>query len=78
MSTSNSFEVVTKKLSIPHKFACFWKNGKSCTDLLVLDFNPIIETFDLSGHYCLVHFQARPKPLRTWEFIIQEHKNMSQ
>lgn len=33
---------------------------------LELDFNPIIEQFKLEGHFCLIHWQARPKGHREW------------
>ena len=33
---------------------------------LMLDFIPIIEQFGLSGDFCLIHWQARPKPWRQW------------
>jgi len=33
---------------------------------LELDFNPVIEQFDLSGDFCLIHWQARPKGHRQW------------
>jgi len=33
---------------------------------LELDFNPVIEQFNLKGHFCLIHWQARPKGHREW------------
>jgi hypothetical protein len=33
---------------------------------LKMDFSPIIERFKLSGKYCLLHWQAKPKGLRRW------------
>lgn len=33
---------------------------------LELDFNPVIEQFGLKGHFCLIHWQARPKGHREW------------
>ena len=33
---------------------------------LELDFNPIIDQFNLSGNFCLIHWQARPKGHREW------------
>lgn len=31
-----------------------------------LDFNPIINQFELTGDYYLIHWQARPKGYREW------------
>ena len=31
-----------------------------------LDFNPLIETFNLTGNYILIHWQAMPKGHREW------------
>jgi hypothetical protein len=33
---------------------------------LILDFNPIIEKFNLQGNYQLFHWQAKPKKHREW------------
>lgn len=33
---------------------------------LILNFNPLIERFKLSGNYQLIHWQARPKGSREW------------
>ena len=33
---------------------------------LLLDFNPVIEKFKLTGDYYLIHWQARPKGYREW------------
>jgi hypothetical protein len=33
-------------------------------DILLLDFQPIISHYNLSGNFCLLHWQARPKGLR--------------
>jgi hypothetical protein len=33
---------------------------------LILDFNPIIDTFNLKDRFALLHWQARPKPWRQW------------
>ena len=33
---------------------------------LVLNFNPIVEQFSLSGKFCLLHWQAKPFGLRRW------------
>ncbi len=33
---------------------------------LELDFNPIIDNFNLKGDYLLLHFQAKPKESRQW------------
>lgn len=39
---------------------------------LLLDFNPIIDRFKLSGRFKLIHWQARPKGHR--EFGIYDHE----
>ena len=31
-----------------------------------LDFNPLIEQFNLSGNFYLIHWQARPQGYRQW------------
>lgn len=33
---------------------------------LILNFNPLIEKFNLTGNYKLVHWQAKPKNSRRW------------
>lgn len=33
---------------------------------LKMDFNPIIERFNLTGNFCLLHWQAKPFGLRRW------------
>lgn len=33
---------------------------------LILNFNPLIEQFNLTGNYQLVHWQAMPKKYREW------------
>jgi hypothetical protein len=33
---------------------------------LILNFNPLIEKFKLTGNYQLIHWQARPKDYREW------------
>lgn len=33
---------------------------------LKMDFNPIIEKFQLAGKFCLLHWQAKPFGLRRW------------
>lgn len=39
---------------------------------LVLDFNPIIQQFLLTGNYLLIHWQARPKGHRQWGVYFSE------
>ena len=34
--------------------------------LLILDFNPLIKYFNLSGNFDLIHWQARPRKYREW------------
>ena len=38
---------------------------------LQLDFNPIIEQFNLQGKFYLIHWQARPKGHREYLFTLQ-------
>lgn len=33
---------------------------------LILDFNPLIEKFKLTGEFKLIHWQAKPKGYREW------------
>ena len=33
---------------------------------LELDFNPVLQQFNLEGNFCLIHWQARPKGHREW------------
>lgn len=42
---------------------------------LILDFNPIIQQFLLSGSYLLIHWQARPKGHRQWGVYFSETDN---
>lgn len=35
-------------------------------DPLIMNFNPIIQKYDLSGDFVLLHWQAKPKNLRGW------------
>jgi hypothetical protein len=45
-------------------FRCEWED---ITDSrLKLNFDVIIKHFDLSGQFCLMHWQAKPKFLRRW------------
>ena len=55
---------VIKKLSLPNKFLVFYQGYER--DRMFLDFNPIIDRYKLAGIYILLHFQAKPKGLRTW------------
>ena len=33
---------------------------------IILDFNPLIRSFNLSGNFCLLHWQSRPRGYRQW------------
>ncbi|MBP0016252.1 MAG: hypothetical protein J7647_01690 [Cyanobacteria bacterium SBLK] len=46
------------------KFKIWW--DEKPRESLTLDFNPIIEYFNLTGEFCLLHWQARPRGLRRW------------
>lgn len=49
-------------------FLCNWLNaqGKVVAPPLKLNFDVLIEEFNLTGQFTLVHWQARPKNLRRW------------
>lgn len=59
-------EIRVKNTSIPNKFIISWSNTLETS--LILDFNPFIERFklDLNQEFRLLHWQARPKGVRTW------------
>lgn len=42
---------------------------------LELDFNPIINEFNLLGSFALLHWQAKPKGKRTWGVYSSETDN---
>jgi hypothetical protein len=44
-------------------FRCSW-NAPDST--LKLNFDVLIEHFGLTGQFCLIHWQAKPKGLRRW------------
>lgn len=46
------------------KFQSTWHSVADST--LFLNFNPIIQQYNLTGQYVLLHWQAKPKNLRTW------------
>jgi hypothetical protein len=51
----------------PQTFRSIWQNhqGLELPDSrLKLSFAPLIEAFALSGQFCLLHWQAKPKGLR--------------
>ncbi|MGL5874017.1 MAG: hypothetical protein ACRC2R_16885 [Xenococcaceae cyanobacterium] len=52
------------KLKGKGKFHLSW--DEKPREYLLLDFSPLIYVFNLEGKYCLIHWQARPKGLRTW------------
>jgi hypothetical protein len=45
-------------------FRCEWQDIPDSR--LKLNFDVIIKHFDLSGQFCLMHWQAKPKYLRRW------------
>jgi hypothetical protein len=45
-------------------FRCEWKEVQDST--LKLRFDVIINHFELTGQFCLMHWQAKPKYLRRW------------
>lgn len=52
------------------KFNINWDYQKYAHDVIKLDFNPIINHFNLErfSAYTLIHWQSRPKGLRRWGF----------
>lgn len=52
------------------KFALKWVNVPDSE--LILNFNPIITQYKLTGTYCLLHWQARPKFYRRWGIYYSE------
>ena len=46
------------------KFRSYW--GKVPDSEIIMDFNPIINEFNLRGNFCLLHWQAKPFGLRRW------------
>ena len=55
-----------------NRFRLAW-NGVQDEELN-LDFNPIINAYKLTGKYILLHWQAKPKNLRTWGIYDSETK----
>lgn len=45
------------------KYSLRWFGQK---DPLIMDFNPIVSKYGLFGNFVLLHWQAKPKFLRTW------------
>lgn len=54
---------VISKISA-RKFAMHWLGHLNSN--LVVDFTPVINQNNLVGSYVLIHWQAKPKNLRTW------------
>lgn len=52
------------ELVSPGQFRVWWDGYED--QALLLNFNPLIATFNLTGAFCLIHWQARPKGLRRW------------
>lgn len=50
------------------KFRVNWDDVKYQKDVINLDFNPLINIFNLKQYpsYLLLHWQSRPKGLRRW------------
>ncbi len=42
---------------------------------LELDFNPIIDEFNLTGNFILIHWQAKPKGFRQWGLYSSKEDN---
>lgn len=49
------------------KFSISWNTQKESNLNLQLDFNPLIEKYNLKGRsHLLIHWQAKPKGIRRW------------
>lgn len=48
----------------PNEFDIYWQGVQGSK--IHLDFNPLLESYQLEGEYCLLHWQARPRGLRRW------------
>lgn len=49
------------------------------TEKLVIDFKDLIEQNKLTGNYCLLHWQAKPKGFRKWgiyESLFKQYHSM--
>lgn len=46
------------------QFQISWQGVRNSS--LFLDFNPLVSQFELKRNFILLHWQARPKPWRTW------------
>jgi hypothetical protein len=59
------------------KFNISWTelHGIDNKHKIVLDFKPIIETFKLSGAFCLTHWQAKPFGKRRWGIYCSRSDN---
>ncbi len=64
------FNQVIKQTAIG-EFDVFWEGIRD--SLLHLNFNPIITQHNLSGIYCLLHWQAKPKYYRRWGIYYSPH-----
>lgn len=60
---------IVKKTAIPNKFTLHWQDVPNSQ--LIIDFNPLIQIFRLTGHYVLLHYQARPVGLRRFGALYQ-------
>ena len=54
--------IIIEKLA-ESTFRCSWNAPDS---ILKLNFDVLIEHFKLTGTFCLIHWQAKPKGLRRW------------
>lgn len=54
------------------KFISVWHGVPDSN--LVLNFEPVIKAYGLTGTYCLLHWQAKPRNLRTWGIYCSDSK----
>lgn len=47
-------------------YGCFTVKHEDIDLNLPLDFRPLINWYSLNGHFCILHYQARPKPGRQY------------
>ncbi|WP_146136581.1 hypothetical protein, partial [Aphanothece hegewaldii] len=60
---------IVKKTAIVNKFTLHWPDVPNSQ--LIIDFNPLIVFFGLTGHFVLLHYQARPVGLRRFGAMYQ-------
>lgn len=62
-------QIITKQR--PFTFKSQWEGVRNSE--LILNWKPIIDQFQLTGNFLLIHWQARPKHYRRWGFYYSGH-----